>query len=103
MKRFLFTLLFLACTSLYAQQYVHCTIVCRESDWNARKIKKIEIRFANDSVKIEKEFQNLEEACDYLGAMGYELVTPTTSFNNGYNFYRLFFRKEVKKEEPDDL
>lgn len=103
MKRFLFTLLFLACTSLYAQQYVHCTIVCRESDWNARKIKKIEIRFANDSVKIEKEFQNLEEACDYLGAMGYELVTATTSFNNGYNFYRLFFRKEVKKEEPDDL
>lgn len=92
----------LASISLYAQQYVHCTIVARESDWNARKIKKIEIRFANDSVKIEKEFQNLEEACDYLGAMGYELVTATTSFNNGYNFYRLFFRKEVKKEEPDE-
>ena len=103
MKRILFTLLLLASISLHAQQYVHCTIVARESDWNARKIKKIEIRFANDSIRTEQEFQTLEEACDYLGAMGYELVTATTSFNNGYNFYRLFFRKEVKKEDPDDL
>ena len=102
MKRILFTLFLLASVSLYAQQYVHCTIVCRESDWNARKIKKIEIRFADDSIKVEQEFQNLEQACDYLGAMGYELVTATTSFNNGYNFYRLFFKKEIKKEENSD-
>ena len=103
MKRILLTLLLLASVSLYAQQYVYCTIVARESDLTARKIKKIEIRFANDSIKIEQKFQNLEEACDYVGAMGYELVTATTSYSNGYNFYRLFFKKELKKEEPDDL
>ena len=102
MKRILLTLLLFASISLYAQQYVHCTIVARESDLNARKIKKIEIRFANDSIKIEKEFQNLEEACDYVGAMGFELVTATTSYSNGYNFYRLFFRKEIKKEETSE-
>lgn len=97
MKKYILSILLLIPCLGYGKQYEYCTIEAREGSLIAHKIKEIKIHFNSDSIVVNPKWKTIEDAINFLGEQGFELVT-TDVISAEFVWHYLYFKRE--KEQP---
>lgn len=99
MKKFILSLFILIPCFVYGKQYEYCTI--EASSFNAHNMKSIKVYFSSDSVYVDPNWKSIEDAANYLGNQGYELVS-TDVVKGDFVWHYLYFKREKESAKPEE-
>ena len=100
MKNLILSLLLLIPCLCFGKQYEYCTIEAREGSLIAHRIKEIKIHFGSDSVLVNPKWKSIEDAANYLGEQGFELIT-TDVISSDFVWHYLYFKREKESAKKE--